>query len=205
MASRSRGCWGRFTTIFTGSDLGLTEAPHLFKRDGWYYLTTAEGGTGYDHAVTMARSRSITGPYEMHPQKHLLTTRFAPESPLQRTGHGQYVETPTGEAYHSFLCGRPLVGPGWQGFLRLGTRDGTREMRLGGRRLAVSRRRRVGAALDGASHGQPACRTCRCRAVFADSLPPEFQWLRTPEPDRIFQMTGQVAAADWPRKPWLVV
>ena len=31
--------------------------PHLYKRNGWYYLTTAEGGTGYDHAVTMARSR----------------------------------------------------------------------------------------------------------------------------------------------------
>ena len=42
--------------------LGLTEAPHLFKRNGWYYLTTAEGGTGYDHAVTLARSRDIRGP-----------------------------------------------------------------------------------------------------------------------------------------------
>ena len=46
---------------------GLVEGPHLFKRDGWYYLTTAEGGTGYDHAVTMARSRNIDGPYELHP------------------------------------------------------------------------------------------------------------------------------------------
>jgi xylan 1,4-beta-xylosidase len=39
--------------IFAGSPHGLVEGPHLFKRNGWYYLTTAEGGTGYDHAVTM--------------------------------------------------------------------------------------------------------------------------------------------------------
>ncbi len=102
---------------------GLTEAPHLFRRNGWYYLTVAEGGTGYDHAVTMARSRSIFGPYETHPQKHVLTARFDPDSPLQRVGHGQYVEGHDGRHWHSFLCGRPLSGgraparwgarPGW--------------------------------------------------------------------------------------------
>ena len=54
---------GEVSTIYLGTDLGLTEAPHLFRRDGWYYLTTAEGGTGYDHAVTMARSRDLHGPY----------------------------------------------------------------------------------------------------------------------------------------------
>ena len=53
---------GRPKIIFKGSPLGLVEGPHLFKRGGWYYLTTAEGGTGYDHAVTMARSRQIDGP-----------------------------------------------------------------------------------------------------------------------------------------------
>ena len=59
--------------IFAGSPHGLVEGPHLFKKNGWYYLTTAEGGTGYDHAVTMARSRSIDGPYELHPDVHLIT------------------------------------------------------------------------------------------------------------------------------------
>ncbi|MGO7259093.1 family 43 glycosylhydrolase, partial [Rhizobium brockwellii] len=48
---------GPIKNIFAGSPLGLVEGPHIFKRNGWYYLTTAEGGTGYDHAVTMARSR----------------------------------------------------------------------------------------------------------------------------------------------------
>ena len=88
----------------------MTEAPHVFKRNGWYYLTTAEGGTGYDHAVTLARSRSVLGPYETHPDRRVMTARFAPDARLQRVGHGQYVETADGRAFHTFLCGRPLAG-----------------------------------------------------------------------------------------------
>ena len=49
--------------IFKGSHLGVTEGPHLYWKDGYYYLMTAEGGTGYHHAVTVARSRNIDGPY----------------------------------------------------------------------------------------------------------------------------------------------
>jgi xylan 1,4-beta-xylosidase len=101
---------GEITNIFPGSDLGLTEAPHLFRRGAYYYLTTAEGGTGYEHAVTYARSKTLRGPYETHPNKHLLTAVNAPDAPLQRTGHGQMVETQDGEFYHSFLCTRPLPG-----------------------------------------------------------------------------------------------
>ncbi len=101
---------GPVRTIFPGSPHGLVEGPHLWKRQGWYYLTVAEGGTGYDHAVTMARSRALDGPYELHPDTFLMTTKDAPDSPLQRVGHGQIVETLDGAVYHSFLCGRPLPG-----------------------------------------------------------------------------------------------
>ena len=63
MGRRPRGSSSaRRRTIFPGSAHGLVEGPHLYKRNGWYYLTTAEGGTGYDHAVTMARSRSHRRP-----------------------------------------------------------------------------------------------------------------------------------------------
>ena len=101
---------GPMKNIFAGSPHGLVEGPHLFKRGGWYYLTTAEGGTGYDHAVTMARSRAIEGPYELHPSVHLLTSKDAPDAALQRAGHGQIVETPDGQVYHTHLCSRPLKG-----------------------------------------------------------------------------------------------
>ena len=103
---------GSAKNIFAGSPHGLVEGPHLFKRGGWYYLTTAEGGTGYDHAVTMARSRAIEGPYELHPSVHLLTSKDAPDAVLQRAGHGQIVETPDGQVYHTHLCSRPLKGLG---------------------------------------------------------------------------------------------
>jgi xylan 1,4-beta-xylosidase len=105
---RRRALKGPIKNIFAGSPLGLVEGPHLFKRNGYYYLTTAEGGTGYDHAVTMARSRNVDGPYEMHPNMHLITSKDHPEAILQRAGHGQYVETPDGQVYHTHLCGRPL-------------------------------------------------------------------------------------------------
>ena len=106
----ARRLTGPITNIFAGSPLALVEGPHLFKRDGWYYLTTAEGGTGYDHAVTMARSRTLPGPYELHPHTHLLTSKDAPDAALQRAGHGQIVETPDGAIYHTHLCSRPLPG-----------------------------------------------------------------------------------------------
>ena len=75
--------------IFQGTDLKLVEGPHLYKRNGWYYLLTAEGGTGYEHASTFARSRNIDGPYEVHPEKYLVTAKDAPFNVIQRSGHGR--------------------------------------------------------------------------------------------------------------------
>ncbi len=53
---------GPVQRIFLGTDLGVVEGPHLYKKDGWYHLLTAEGGTFYEHAITIARSRAIDGP-----------------------------------------------------------------------------------------------------------------------------------------------
>ena len=87
-----------------GDTSGLSEAPHLYKRNGYYYLLTAEGGTGWGHAVTMARSRKLTGPYELHPDVYILTSRNRPDVELQRAGHADLVETPNGETYMVHLC-----------------------------------------------------------------------------------------------------
>jgi xylan 1,4-beta-xylosidase len=99
---------GPVTNIFKGTALGVVEGPHLLKKDGWYYLMTAEGGTFLTHAVTVARSRSITGPYEVMPGNPMLTSNNAPENPLQSAGHGCLVETPAGDWYLAHLCRRPL-------------------------------------------------------------------------------------------------
>ncbi|MCH2133537.1 MAG: glycoside hydrolase family 43 protein [Phycisphaerales bacterium] len=96
--------------IFAGTRLGGTEAPHLYRHGEWYILLVAEGGTGYGHAVTMARSRSIEGPYEVSPRNPILTSRDEPTLPLQKAGHASLVDTPDGRHYLAYLCGRPLPG-----------------------------------------------------------------------------------------------
>ena len=109
---------GDFHEVYQAEDIFL-EGPHIFKKDGWYYLFCADTGTGEGHGQTMLRSRHVFGPYEMdrpafgnRTEKHeaysLLTTRHNPEHPLQKAGHCDLVETPNGEWYAVHLCGRPL-------------------------------------------------------------------------------------------------
>lgn len=103
---------GKAVQIFPGSELGITEAPHIYKRNGYYYLITAEGGTEYGHAVSLARSKKIDGPYELHPSNPVISVREDPTAPLQKCGHADLVETPAGEWYAVFLVGRPLTQRG---------------------------------------------------------------------------------------------
>ena len=86
----------------------LTEGPNLYQHDGWYYLMLAEGGTGWNHGIAMARAKNILGPYELDPQTSILTSRDDPSLPLQKAGHGELVETPAGEWYLAHLASRPL-------------------------------------------------------------------------------------------------
>jgi len=86
----------------------LTEGPNLYKRDGWYYLMLAEGGTGWNHGIAMARSKNILDPYELDPQASVLTSRDDATLALQKAGHGELVETPAGEWYLAHLASRPL-------------------------------------------------------------------------------------------------
>jgi xylan 1,4-beta-xylosidase len=178
---------GPIRNIFPGSSLGLVEGPHLFKRNGWYYLTTAEGGTGYNHAVTMARSRTIDGPYEMHPDTHLITSKDDPEAVLQRAGHGQYVETPGGEAYHTHLCGRPLPP---QRRCTLGRETSLQKCVWKDDWLYLAQ----GGVVPDVEVPAPASAkrhevAARIETDFdAGELPSEFQWLRTPQPERIFSL-----------------
>lgn len=198
--SEARGLFGPERNIYTGTDRGLTEAPHIFRRDGWYYLTTAEGGTTYDHAVTLARSRDVWGPYETHPDKHVMTTRDAPEHGVQRTGHGQYVEAADGTGWHSYLMGRPLVEGGVRncpmgretGIARVIWRDGWMYLDAGGMLPPVDVPGPARAARSPVVHER------------FESLPAEFQWLRTPYPERLFRiddgalvLTGREGIGSW--------
>jgi xylan 1,4-beta-xylosidase len=106
-SNESRRLVGPVHEIFAGSALGITEAPHLYRRGDLYYLMVAEGGTSYEHAVTVARATALTGPYELDPRTPMLCA-FRQDTALQKTGHASLVETPRGELYLAHLLGRPL-------------------------------------------------------------------------------------------------
>ena len=105
---RKEGLVGTPKKIFEPTSLGLTEAPHIYLRKNYYYLITAEGGTEYGHAVTIARSKELFGPFEVHPQNPIITCRNNPDHPLQKSGHADMVESAKGEWFIVFLIGRPL-------------------------------------------------------------------------------------------------
>lgn len=98
---------GPIYNIFRGSSQGTTEGPNIFYHNGWYYLVTAEGGTEFKHCVTMCRSRSLTGPYEMSPYAPVLTS-FGKDVSLKRAGHGQIIQGKDGNWYMAHLCSRSL-------------------------------------------------------------------------------------------------
>ena len=102
LLSEPRGIWG-------GTGGRCAEAPHLYKKDGYYYLLIAEGGTEYGHKVTIARSRSIYGPYESNPANPILTHINASGmfSPLQGTGHADLIQAHDGSWWAVFLGFRP--------------------------------------------------------------------------------------------------
>jgi len=100
---------GKAKYIFYGSDLGITEGPHLYKKDGYYYLLTAEGGTEYGHAVTICRSKDIFGPYELHPDNPILSASGKSEHPIQRSGHGDFTWTKDDRCFLVYLGSRPLM------------------------------------------------------------------------------------------------
>lgn len=101
---------GPVTNIFPGTALGLAEAPHLYKRDGYYYLLTAEGGTFLTHAASVARSKDIRGPYEVMPGNPLITSAHNGKLRLQSAGHGCFVENADGSWLFAYLCRRPING-----------------------------------------------------------------------------------------------
>jgi alpha-N-arabinofuranosidase len=76
------------------------EGPHLYKRDNRYYLMVAEGGTSFNHAVMVAVSDEITGPYESNPRNPILTSRhLGYDHWVNSTGHADLFELPDGRWY----------------------------------------------------------------------------------------------------------
>jgi xylan 1,4-beta-xylosidase len=104
---------GEPQVIWEGAVKGAvwSEAPHIYKIDGAYFLLTAEGGTAHHHAVVVARSKIISGPYEGNRGNPILTHRhLGMDYPIVGTGHADLVQTQNGEWWMVLLAMRPYGG-----------------------------------------------------------------------------------------------
>ncbi|KGO74456.1 Glycoside hydrolase, family 43 [Penicillium italicum] len=107
------------TLIWKGWKKGYTEGPHIYKKDGWYYLLCAEGGTFRYHMLSMARSRNVWGPYESYGMNPLYTASGTTQY-IQNTGHGDLFQGQSGQWWVAMLGirikeGRSIMG--WETFL----------------------------------------------------------------------------------------
>ena len=98
--------------IWNGTGGRYPEGPHIYKKDGWYWLLIAEGGTEYGHKVTIARSRDIYGPYESNPANPILThiNMNAQSNPIQGIGHADFVQAHDNSWWVVCLGFRPQSG-----------------------------------------------------------------------------------------------
>lgn len=98
----SQGCGGQ-----------CAEGPHIYKRNGWYYLMLAEGGTEYGHRETIQRAKEVFGPYQPAPLNPILTHMEYKKSEIHATGHADLVEDQNGRTWAVFLgirkFGHPLL------------------------------------------------------------------------------------------------
>lgn len=93
-------------SLWSGSGLMFPEAPHLYRREGTWYLMIAEGGTERGHGISIARGDSPAGPFEPAPANPLVSARST-DRPIQNTGHGDLVIGPDGEWLVVLLGVRP--------------------------------------------------------------------------------------------------
>ena len=76
------------------------EGPHMYKKDNRYYLMVAEGGTSFNHAVMIAVSDSITGPFISNERNPILSTRhLSYDNWVHSTGHADLIELNDGRWY----------------------------------------------------------------------------------------------------------
>ena len=151
LARASGGSSASARTIFEGTPLGFTEGAASLQARRLLLPDHGRGrhrlGPRRDHGAVARRS---TGPYELHPDVHVLTARDRPDCRLQRAGHADLVETPDGETYMVYLCGRPLPN---RGRCTLGRETAIQRMVWGDDGWLRTARR----------HGRPAARDARRR------------------------------------------
>lgn len=167
--------------IWAGTGGRYPEGPHIYKKDGWYYLMIAEGGTELAHCVTIARSRSISGPYTANPANPILThcKAEAQENIIQGTGHADMVQAPDGSWWMVFLGFRFQNGShhllGRETFLApVKWDEGEWPIVNGGSQVLTDM---VVPTLP----LSPIAHTSDCSDFSGERIPDHYMWLRNPE------------------------
>lgn len=104
---------GEHKNVWNGAMRGVhwPEGPHLYKIGEYYYIIHAEGGTGPEHAVSVARSKDIFGPYENNFKNPIFTHRhLGVKYPIQYVGHADLFQIANGDWYMCMLATRPING-----------------------------------------------------------------------------------------------
>lgn len=157
------------TLLWQGSGGKCLEGPRIYHIGSWYYLLAAEGGTEYGHMVTLARAKSLLGPYQGCPHNPVITSRDDHDAPLQCTGHAELVQAPDGS---------------WA-FVLLGTRRSAKWYSHLGREVCLA----PAAWQDGwpvlAGGGRVA------------PLQPDIPWLNTPQHCQVDFADAFSATPDW--------
>ena len=175
--------------IFQGTDLKLVEGPHLYQAQRLVLSADRRGRHRLRARLHLRALAHIDGPYELHPQKYIITAKDAPLNEVQRSGHGDIVDTPDGT---HLPC--PSDGPpdDAEAPLRARPRDRHPGSRMARRRLALGQERptcpRIEVNVPGTRDDTDYW--AEQRYGFAGALHKDFQWLRTPETDRIFKLEG---------------
>lgn len=84
-------------TVSNGMVTEDAEGPHLYKINGWYYLSLAEGGSRFLHMQTIGRSHSPWGPFTPAPHNPWATQHTAWDYSVRTLGHCDLVQTPSGD------------------------------------------------------------------------------------------------------------
>lgn len=104
---------GEQHNVWNGAMRGVhwPEGPHLYKINDYYYIIHAEGGTGPEHAISVARSKTVFGPYENNFCNPIFTHRhLGKRYPIKYVGHGDLFQTVNGEWFMVMLAVRPTNG-----------------------------------------------------------------------------------------------
>lgn len=110
MSLKDQKIIGERTVIWTGTGGSYPEGPHLYQKNGYYYLLISEGGTERSHMITMARSKKLEGPYEPCPHNPVLTNRSLLR-PIESVGHADLVEDQNGNWWAVCLGTRTFSYP----------------------------------------------------------------------------------------------